>query len=212
MILPIDCILCHAHTELFYETSQKKYYQCTHCSSISLDPQYYVSKENERKRYQEHNNDTEDPGYQKFVEPIIRGVKQKFDKKHKGLDFGSGTGPVIAKLLRDKGYTIELYDPFFCNNPEKLEEMYDFIVCCEVMEHFHFPAKEFSLLRSILKPNGALFCMTDIYFENVDFRTWYYKNDPTHVFFYHKNALAWIQSEFKFSALKIEGRLIQFLA
>jgi SAM-dependent methyltransferase len=176
-----------------------------------LDPQCYLSKENERKRYQEHNNDIEDPEYQKFVGPIIRGVKQRFDKKHKGLDFGAGTGPVITKLLRDNGYTMELYDPFFCNNPGKLEETYDFIVCCEVMEHFHFPAKEFALLRSILKPNGALFCMTDIYFENIDFRTWYYKNDPTHVFFYHKNSLEWIQSEFKFSALKIEGRLIQFL-
>jgi len=197
---------------LFYETPRKKHYQCAHCSSIFLNSRCCVSKEDERKRYQEHNNDIEYPGYQKFVEPIIRGVEQKFDKKHKGLDFGSGTGPVIAKLLRDKGYTIELYDPLFCNNPDKLEETYDFIVCCEVMEHFHFPVKEFALLRSILKPGGALFCMTDIYSEKVDFRTWYYKNDSTHVFFYHKNALAWIQSKFKFSALKIKGRLIQFLA
>jgi len=196
---------------LFYETPREKYYQCAHCSSIFLDSRSYVSKEDERKRYEDHNNDIEDPGYQKFVEPIVCGVEQNFDKKHKGLDFGSGTGPVIAKLLRDKGYTIELYDPFFCNNPEKLEETYDFIVCCEVMEHFHSPAKEFALLRSILKPNGALFCMTDIYSERVDFRTWYYKNDPTHVFFYHKNTLTWIQSKFKFSTLKIKGRFIQFL-
>ena len=212
MNLKPKCPLCHTRALLFYETPRRKYYQCNHCSSVFLDSEYYVSEEDERKRYEKHNNDIEDPGYQKFVEPIVCGVEQHFDKKHKGLDFGSGTGPVIAKLLRDKGYTIELYDPFFCNNPEKLEKTYDFIVCCEVMEHFHFPAKEFSLLRSILKHNGALFCMTDIFSERVDFRTWYYKNDATHVFFYHRNALALIQSKFIFSTLVIDGRFIQFFA
>ncbi len=177
-----------------------------------MDPACYVSRENEKKRYEEHNNNVEDPGYQKFVGPIVSKVRENFGKGRKGLDFGSGTGPVIARLLREKGYDIELYDPFFCDNPGALEKKYDFIVCCEVIEHFHFPAKEFRLLKSLLKPGGMLFCMTDIYSEKTDFKKWYYKNDPTHVFFYHQNTLDRIKSQLGFSALRIDGRVAQYEA
>ncbi len=211
MNLESKCPLCHSHAGLFYKKKEKRYYQCAHCLSIFVDPRCYVSKEDEKKRYQEHNNDIENPNYQKFVAPIINEVERRFGKEHRGLDFGAGTGPVIAKLLGEKKYVIDLYDPFFWNNPEKLEEKYDYIVCCEVMEHFHFPDKEFALLKSLLKPGGVLFCMTDIYSEEIDFKTWYYKDDITHVFFYHRNAIEWIHSKFKFSGLKTKGRIIQFL-
>ena len=197
---------------MFFETQDRKYYRCPQCAAVFLGPDGYISRAAEEQRYKEHNNNVDDPRYQKFVEPIVAGVEQRFRPGHTGLDFGAGTGPVIAKLLRDKGYTITLYDPFFCDDPKALEGKYDFIVCCEVMEHFHFPAKEFRLLRSLLNPGGILFCMTDQYSEKIDFSTWYYKNDPTHVFFYHPRTLEWIKSRFGFSALKTAGRLVQFSA
>ena len=67
-----------------------------------------------------------------------------FTSKHTGLDFGAGTGPVISKVLKDNEYKIKQFDPFFHNYPELLKEKYDYIVCCEVMEHFYDPAKEFA--------------------------------------------------------------------
>jgi SAM-dependent methyltransferase len=204
------CGLCHGEADLFFETRDKKYYRCGQCSAIFLDPACYVSKENEKKRYEEHNNNVDDPGYRKFVEPIVSLIRERFNIKHKGLDFGSGTGPVIAKLLREKGYDVELYDPFFCDNPKALEKKYDFIICCEVIEHFHFPAKEFKLLKSLLSPGGMLFCMTDLYSEKTDFKNWYYKNDPTHVFFYHQSTLARIKSLSGFSSVENAGRITQF--
>jgi SAM-dependent methyltransferase len=212
MKMTVECILCHGPAKPFFEAPPKKYYQCGQCSAIFLDPVCYVSKEDERLRYQEHNNDVEDPGYQKFVAPIVSAVQETFGPECKGLDFGAGTGPVAAKLLRDLGYTIELYDPFFWNDPSVLEKKYDFIICCEVMEHFHFPAKEFRLLRSLLDPRGVLFCMTDVYSEKIDFKTWYYRNDKTHVFFYHQDTLTWIRFQFGFSAMESDGRLVRFTA
>lgn len=170
----------------------------------------HLSKENEKRRYEEHNNDVDDPKYQKFVAPIVQQVEKKFQKISTGLDFGAGTGPVITKLLREKGFRIELYDPFFWDNPKVLTHNYDFIVCCEVIEHFHNPGHEFTLLRSRLKPNGSLYCMTEVFSGDLDFGKWYYKNDPTHVFFYSEEALEWIRTHFGFSELKIEGRLIHF--
>jgi len=59
------CKLCDGSAEPFFEMKAKKYYQCGQCSAIFLDPECYVSKEDEKKRYLEHNNDVDDPGYRK---------------------------------------------------------------------------------------------------------------------------------------------------
>lgn len=206
----ITCGLCSAKASFFHQFRTMHYYRCSGCCSIMLDPGMYLPPEKEKSRYEEHNNDVNDPGYQQFVMPVVEIVEQKFNQTHSGLDFGAGTGPVITKLLQDKGFKLEVYDPYFSNNPAALSQTYDFIVCCEVIEHFHFPAREFKLLNSLLKPGGSLYCMTEIYHDDLDFEKWHYKNDPTHVFFYHENALAWIKKHFKFSGLKKEGRLIHF--
>jgi SAM-dependent methyltransferase len=142
--------------------------------------------------------------------PIVKSVKKRFSGKHTGLDFGAGTGPVISKLLGDQNYHIELYDPIFHNYPEKLDSKYDYIVCCEVIEHFHNPGKEFKLLKSLLKNGGVLYCMTELYRTELNFLRWYYKNDETHVHFYQKETIEWISLNFGFSNVKIDGRLIQF--
>ncbi|MBS4030560.1 MAG: class I SAM-dependent methyltransferase [Clostridiales bacterium] len=207
-----QCTLCSGETGFFYEEKHKKYYKCCNCSSILLDAEAYLSKELEQKEYEEHNNNVNDIRYQEFVAPITTVIQNKFNKEHAGLDFGAGTGPVITKILRDSGFNIELYDPFFWNNPALLNKKYDYIACCEVIEHFRNPFKEFGLLRSLLKPNGSLYCMTKIYTENIEFQKWHYKNDPTHVFFYHEKAIAWIGSHFNFSTVSTQDRLIHFAA
>jgi 2-polyprenyl-3-methyl-5-hydroxy-6-metoxy-1,4-benzoquinol methylase len=150
----------------------------------------------------------EDKGYQKFVQPIVAIVLTNFNKKHVGLDFGCGPGPVISKLLRDQEYQITTYDPIFDANIAALKTTYDYIVCCEVIEHFHNPVKEFKLLKSLLKPNGKLICKTDLYSEAIDFKKWYYKNDQTHVIFYHKKTFNWIQQHIGFSKISISNRII----
>lgn len=204
----MNCILCENKADVFEILSGNKYFQCNTCKGIMLDPKHYLSKEKEKERYEEHNNDIEDKGYQAFVSPIVTEVLQDYTKDHKGLDFGAGTGPVISKLLRDNGYNIKLYDPFFANHSEKLEETYDYIACCEVMEHFYNPAKEFGLLKSLLNPGGTLYLKTKLYSENIDFPSWYYRNDATHVFFYHKETLKWIHKHYEFSNLQINKNVI----
>lgn len=208
--LSARCPLCSGDAELFLEMPDKTYHRCGRCLGIFLDRAYLVSPEAEKRRYEEHNNDIHDTRYQKFVEPIVLKIQERFTREHRGLDYGAGTGPVIAKLLWDKGYPVELYDPYFWNNSAVLEVKYDFIICCEVIEHFHSPAKEFKLLRSLLNPGGELVCMTDLYSKDTDFKNWYYKNDPTHVFFYHAETLYWIKEQFGFSSSEINNRLIKF--
>lgn len=206
----IYCPLCKENNKYFYTHNNFKYHRCLNCRGVFMDPADHLSPEKERERYLQHNNDVDDPRYQKFVMPVVNRVKERFGPEHSGLDFGSGTGPVITKLLRDGGYSIGTYDPFFCNEPELLNLQYDYIISCEVVEHFADPASEFKMLKSLLEPGGSLICMTAIYSESIDFAKWFYKHDPTHIFFYHKDSLEWIRKTFGFSSLTIEDRLIEF--
>ncbi|WP_050855571.1 methyltransferase domain-containing protein [Gillisia limnaea] len=66
------------------------------------------------------------------------------------MDYGCGTGPVATAELVKHSYKVNLYDPYFENHPEVFEETYDFIICCEVMEHFHNPFEEFNRLFKLL--------------------------------------------------------------
>jgi len=61
-----------------------------------------------------------------------------------------------------------------------------------------------------IKKDAKLYCMTELYDESIDFSTWYYKNDPTHVFFYQLETLQWIKQEFNFIDVSVKNRLISF--
>lgn len=204
------CPLCLNSGTVFYQFKERLYYKCSNCSGVFVDEGLRPDKVTEKLRYQEHNNDINDENYQQFVSPITSAILSAYTPNDKGLDFGAGTGPVISKVLSDNNYSIVQYDPLFHNHPELLNDTYDYIACCEVIEHFYNPMEEFSLLKKILKTGGILYCMTDIYDESIDFHKWYYKNDPTHVFIYQKRTIQWIQEEFGFLNVTIANRLITF--
>ncbi len=176
-----------------------------------MHPEDFPSSSEEEYRYTTHNNDIEDERYQRFVAPIVDLVIEDFSPKNTmGLDYGAGTGPVITKLLSDQGYQLELYDPYFHPNSSTLKKKYDYIVCCEVVEHFHTPDAEFQRLFSLLKKGGRLYCMTDFLEEDQLFSEWYYKNDETHVAFFNPSSLQWIKNHFGFSHVEKKGRLVVF--
>lgn len=205
-----NCPLCQSPGAVFYRSDRLLYYHCDNCFGIFLDETLRLDREAEMSRYKEHNNDIDDKKYQKFVSPISSAIMRDFSQTDKGLDFGAGTGPVISRILKDNKFLIEQYDPFFHDYPDLLNEKYDYIACCEVVEHFHDPHNEFKLLKKLLLPGGRLYCMTELYNESIDFADWYYKNDPTHVFFYQKKSIDWIKEEFGFRDVTIEGRLITY--
>ncbi len=205
-----NCPLCQQVSQVFYQQNNRLFFHCNNCHGIFLDKKLCLNKKEEQGRYELHNNDINDIHYQSFVSPITSNILKDFKPHHKGLDFGAGTGPVISKVLKDKHYQIEQYDPFFHPYPELLKQKYDYIAICEVIEHFNNPAKEFKLLHQLLHPKGKLYCMTDIFHSSMNFHQWYYKNDPTHIFIYQKETFEWIKKEFGFSDVYIEGKLICF--
>lgn len=206
----MHCILCSALTKTFRTINTREYVECCKCGGIQLSPNSYVSKQAEKARYLTHNNDVEDPRYQKFVSPITSRILRDFSIKSKGLDYGCGTGPVAATELEKQGFKLALYDPYFHPATAVLSATYDFIICCEVMEHFYSPSQEFSALASRLNPGGKLYCKTSLYSKDINFEKWNYKDDPTHVFFYTEKSLHWIKENLNFTELDVYKDVIVF--
>ena len=207
----MNCPLCSTPSQLYHthtERDDQQYFRCPNCQSIAMHPRHYLTREEEKARYLTHNNDVNDPRYQTFVRPVIRAVTTHTQAHHYGLDYGAGTGPVITKLLREKGYSMTTYDPIFILNPEALSTTYDFIVCCEVVEHFHNPQREFARFHQFLKPSGLLVIKTELLTPNIDFHNWYYINDPTHTLFYSPEGMRRILIQHDFQSLDISPRLV----
>jgi 2-polyprenyl-3-methyl-5-hydroxy-6-metoxy-1,4-benzoquinol methylase len=205
-----NCPLCNSAATLFCEKLKHLFYKCTSCEGIFRPKHTFLTADAEKEHYEKHNNDIFDERYQAFVSPIVDAVLHDFSPEAKGLDFGSGTGPVIAKMLTDKGFQVQNYDLFFANEPSLLNQKYDYVSCCEVMEHFHHPYQEFELLKSLVLPKGKLYCKTKIYTNQKPFENWYYKDDFTHVFIYQAKTLEWIKREFCFSNLIVKDKLLVF--
>ena len=202
-----SCPLCTTKNKIFFQENET-YYKCSVCFSIYADEDNKPNLASEKQRYELHDDDTNDLGYRKFVNPITSSILKDFKSTDKGLDFGAGTSAIISTVLKEENYDIKDYDPYFHIYPELLEQKYDYISSCEVIEHFYNPYNEFNILKKMLKENGKLYLMTEPYNEGINFASWYYKNDPTHVFFYSKETFEWIKEAFCFSNVKVDKRLI----
>lgn len=208
------CPLCLHEADYFltFETKMgnRNYYECSNCASVHLNKNELLTFQEEERRYAMHNNDVEDVRYQQFVSPISNQIIQEQDKNASGLDYGCGPGPVITHVLEQKGFSsIKLYDPYFFNHPKLLNATYQFIICCEVIEHFSHPKKEFKLMKSLLNTGGKFYGKTELLYEGLNaegFQKWWYKNDPTHCFFYSKKTLRFIAEAFQFSNLEIRDK------
>jgi len=202
----MHCPLCDS---ILLQRMDSTYLDCGVCRALVMDTAFIPDSEAELRHYHTHDNDVYDPRYRKFTSPITEHVLSHFTPEHRGLDFGCGPGPVISTVLREHGYRIAQYDPFFNTDPQPLSTSYDYIVCCEVIEHFHRPAEEFTRLRSMLKPGGHLVCMSSLFNEGIDFATWRYRKDPTHAFILRSETVDYITAHFGLHCSEVRnGRLI----
>ncbi len=206
----MSCPLCGSPGEPFYRSPKNEFLSCPTCQGLFRPPGQLPDKQQERNRYLLHQNHPEDKGYLDFVAPILETVRNRYPTGARGLDFGCGHTPVISEILNRDGYVMDIYDPVFFPDRCFEEKTYDFIVCCEVMEHFHHPAREFDLLSSLLNETGNLICMTSLFSDSIDFESWYYKNDLTHVFLYRVESLEYIASNCDYSGVTSEGKLVIF--
>ncbi|CUX79462.1 MAG: Methyltransferase domain [Roseibaca calidilacus] len=178
------CPVCLGAAVPFLTIAARHYHRCPTCQARFLDPAHFIAPAEERAQYLTHENAIDDAGYRRFLSKLAAPLLARLAPGAHGLDYGCGPGPALAAMLSEAGHEVALYDPFFAPDPAPLAQVYDFITCTEVAEHFHHPAAEFARLRGLVRPGGWLAAMTSFQTDDARFAGWQYRADPTHVVFY----------------------------
>jgi len=188
-----SCPLCGSNkTQSYYSNENSSYLQCQNCELVFLAKRFHLNNIDEKARYDLHQNNPNDAGYRRFLSTIFDAVEQHLNPHAKGLDFGCGPGPTLSLIFAEKGYSMDLFDKFYADDPSIFGKQYDFITATEVAEHLQEPGQELSRLYGMLKPGGVLAIMTSMLTKEIDFATWHYKNDPTHICFFNQSSVQYL--------------------
>ncbi|WP_217907712.1 MULTISPECIES: class I SAM-dependent methyltransferase [Desulfosediminicola] len=199
------CRLCGADEVTFFHADDtREYYRCRECKLVFVPQQFWLSAKKEKAEYDLHQNSEDDSGYRKFLSRLSGPVISRLNAGAHGLDFGCGPGSPLAKLFAEQGFSVELYDPLYRNEPSLLEKQYDFICATEVAEHFKEPGKEFQSLFGMLKHGGLLGIMTKRVLGLQAFRNWHYIRDSTHVSFFSEETFDYLANQYN-AELSVEG-------
>jgi len=176
---------------------------------VFKNPKNFWNDEQDTARYTTHKNNSEDQGYVEFLRKIIPPLKPFLPTKFNALDFGCGPGPTLSLLLEEMGGNVENYDPIFFPDAHLLvPETYDVVTSTEVVEHFKTPRQDWDLLTGLVKDNGLLAIMTLLYSNEIDYKSWWYKNDGTHVVFYQQKTLEYLASTYNLEILYTDNKSI----
>lgn len=211
MINKIACPLCKTtNSSKFYKEKFREYLRCLSCDFIFVPKMYHLSDAEEKSRYDTHNNDPNDHRYRHFLSQLLVPLLERIQQKSNGLDFGSGPGPTLSLMLEECGHSVDLYDKFYANDISVFEKKYDFITATEVVEHLSEPMAEISRLIEMLNNQGHLAVMTQILTPQIDFSSWYYKNDPSHIGFFTKKSLSFLARNLNIEVYFISERVVFF--
>ncbi len=128
-----------------------------------------------------------------------------------GLDFGCGPKPGLSVLFEECGFQCENYDLYYMNNPSVFERQYDFLTCSETIEHFRNPRAEFEQFLRLVKPDGTIGIMTQLYDETAtSFEEWFYIRDITHIRFFSRRTFEWLAKYYRLTAEFLPDGIVIF--
>ncbi|MFL0798494.1 MAG: class I SAM-dependent methyltransferase [Cellvibrionaceae bacterium] len=193
-----DCPLCQSISCYYLQDKHREYWQCERCHLVWVPSCFYLSPTDEKAYYDTHENNPNDAGYRNFLSRLATPLLERLPPESKGLDYGSGPGPTLSRMLSEAGHPTAIYDPYYANIPAVLEKKFDFITCTEVIEHIYDPIDTIEQWLHMLKPNGIIGLMTKLVIDKDRFANWHYKNDPTHVCFYSTHTFEWLAQHYDF--------------
>lgn len=206
-----ECTLCGGRKleKIDPPNDPRHYFLCRNCCLIFADARFYLSPQEEKRRYLHHQNTIDDAGYVAFLQKAIAPTLPFIPPGSTGLDYGSGPSRVLSQLLGRYSISCHNYDPLFGIDHPGQE--YDFIFATECFEHFHHPATEMERILQLLKPGGYLCIMTALWRQQEDFDNWHYKRDATHVSFYHRESISYVARKFNFAGIHDDGERVVIL-
>lgn len=189
----MHCPLCKSEEiSEYFSNKRRVFLQCGNCELVFVPEQFHLSAEEEKKRYDLHENNPDDEGYRKFLSRLAIPLNERLKPSSYGLDFGSGPGPALSEMITDMGHRVKIYDQFYADDREVLNKRYDFITATEVFEHLREPLETIELLWRILNPGGILGLMTKLVIDRQAFSTWHYITDRTHICFFSESTFNWL--------------------
>ena len=191
------CPLCDSSdSEIIHEDKNRSFKRCNNCKLIFVLDEQLLNSEEEKAQYDLHINDPSDPGYRRFLSRALNPVIGRIKAPALGLDVGSGPGPTLNLMAEEAGYEMAIYDPYYAPDDSVFEKQYDFITLTEVIEHVTKPCPLIEKLLRCLKAQGILLIMTKRWYAEQQFPSWHYKNDPTHIRFYHEQTFDFIANNY----------------
>jgi len=212
--VPESCPLCSGgmiEFEFHQILHHRDFYLCKSCDLSFVDRKQLLSEDDEKSRYDFHQNDIRTVGYEKFLRRLINPIKEKFAFDAKGLDFGSGPYPMLIEIMNEEGFdNIISYDAIYDPNISVFDNTYDFITACEVLEHVY--KLEFELKRIIKSLNiGAdLVVSTGVKQPGADITKWHYIHDDTHINLFSLKTFEFMAQKYQLKISKLEKALVIF--
>ncbi|MEM1401691.1 MAG: class I SAM-dependent methyltransferase [Pseudomonadota bacterium] len=205
------CPLCAGeHCSLYHQDAAREYWICATCDLVHVPSGFFLSPEDERLEYEQHENSIGEPGYERFLSRLANPLLERLTLQSSGLDFGCGPAPALARMLEREGHRVAVYDAFFASDPRVFKQRYAFITATEVVEHLHEPGAELQRLWSLIEPGGWLAVMTKLVSDPEAFANWHYIRDPTHVCFFSRRSWQW-WADCQGAALAFEGADVMLL-
>ncbi len=190
-----ECILCNSKS-VYSLKGERIFIRCRECDLIFVPARFHLSPEDESARYRLHNNTLSNQGYVRMFLEKISLIRAYCPDISSVLDYGCGTEPVLAKLMKREGFDCDIYDPYFF--PNFPDGSYDLVVSTEVFEHFRNVRAEISGIIPLLNPGSFLAVMTSFHDTVENFEDWWYQGDPTHISFFGMRTFIWISKYFGF--------------
>ncbi|MEA3491423.1 MAG: class I SAM-dependent methyltransferase [Campylobacterota bacterium] len=182
----MKCLICSRDSQYFEDTKHHiVYFECSSCQFVMKSPENFSNFIEQKERYDLHNNDENDAGYQAYFQRFIDFVLPDIARPKSALDFGCGVSSLLSQMIGRDGVSCDYYDPIYHPDDSYADQSYDLIMSVEVFEHLHNPREVFEMLSNHLTPQGYLAIQTAFYLNDRErFLHWHYRLDPTHVVFF----------------------------
>jgi len=173
----------------FYTNGKRNFFYCTECFLIFIPDHELISIEEEKKRYELHNNTISDEKYCSYLLKFIDNLNRIPLQYSELLDFGCGKNNVLSTLLQKKGIICNGYDPHYGIALDILNKKYDGILLGEVLEHIRDLNNASVIIKECIKKEGVILIKTELYPSKDKFADWWYIYDLTHINFFTEKTI-----------------------
>ena len=190
----MPCRVCHSASPLFFENG-RRFFRCPRCWLIFTDDT--PSRDLEEAHYKNQWGLAPPESWDQKADLLLNLIRQYLEPRSI-LDFGSGCGS-LARALERKGVPTTPLEPMIHGflKDQDYSSPFDAVVSVEVIEHLPDLWSELRQLEKILSPEGVMVfstLLTNPFIQSPQavehFKSWWYKDDPTHVSFFCNRSLS----------------------